>query len=189
MEVLKTDTDFHWKMKEILDQNPLFVAASSFGIYAGLSKNKDWHQLGGKFKSPIRRFLDEVNRRKIPAYLIIGPTIGEECSVDCPHCAERNNLRRLSLIQHVEQFPNIEILIVDKWHAKMVFTEKSAIIGGRNLSSSDWNDLSFYTEDPSVISELNEYFFTQWNNLKGNKFREVTLDRKEVEDAITSLST
>ena len=104
-----------------------------------------------------------------------------------PHCMLKNEYKKLSMIQHQEHFENINILYVQEWHGKMVVSDKEAIIGGRNLSSSGWKDYSFSTSDPEVIEELVNEFWIQWGALKGNHFKEKIYMRDEVKGNISNL--
>ena len=84
MEIIKTKSDFDHKLHDIYHSEPLFVLMTTFGLYAGLSKDNDWHRTRGKFRSETRIFLDNLNQYKIPTYIIVGETMAENCYPGCP---------------------------------------------------------------------------------------------------------
>jgi hypothetical protein len=55
------------------------------------------------------------------------------------------------------EYKNIRIVLKNGYHTKFVVSSNSAIIGGRNLTGSLWDDLSFIVKNKKTLRELKEY--------------------------------
>lgn len=55
-------------------------------------------------------------------------------------------------------FSEYEIKLLQACHLKLIVTNKGVILGGRNLTDSDWKDLSVLFISKNTISEIKKEF-------------------------------
>jgi phosphatidylserine/phosphatidylglycerophosphate/cardiolipin synthase-like enzyme len=63
-------------------------------------------------------------------------------------------------------FKDYDYKVVKKCHMKLIITDKVAIIGGRNLTNSDWLDFSFEFTSRDVINKIAKEFLKEFNKVK-----------------------
>jgi len=52
----------------------------------------------------------------------------------------------------------MDVKIVHNFHTKMIITNNGGLIGGRNLTSSDWDDLSIKVTKKESVNALKRHF-------------------------------
>ena len=102
------------------------------------------------------------NRYKLPlnAKLLIAEPYLPECKPNCPECAEREALNHERLISSLK---DKDYKLISDFHAKLVIWDTGAIIGSRNLTGSEFADVSILVDDVETITDLKEYFELLWN--------------------------
>ena len=63
-------------------------------------------------------------------------------------------------------FKGYEYKIIKKCHMKLVVTDKVAIIGGRNLTNSEWLDFSYEFTSQDVIQKIEKEFLKEFKKVK-----------------------
>lgn len=63
-------------------------------------------------------------------------------------------------------FKDSNFKVVKKSHMKLILTDKVAIIGGRNLTNSDWLDFSFEFTSKEVINKIAKEFLKEFKKVK-----------------------
>lgn len=130
------------------------IKISTFGVYAGVLNHKilPFHDLYKTF---------ELMRSK-KVQILVGVADERLCFKGCRGCklSHKKYLQRIE--RHIEHWPEIDWRLTTKHHAKMmIFDNKYAILGGRNLTGSGFEDLSFLT---FADTELINYFDRLWQN-------------------------
>lgn len=167
-----TTDECYEELYKWLEQNPTLVQISSFGIYAGIvDSGKDIHKIGGKYTSSTHTFLDKLAETNVKTQILIGVAAYTSCKEDksqCKDCFKKYSKNMMRLLKHVENWPNFEWRFREELHLKCtIFNYKDAkkdriLGGGRNLTDSNWADISF--EPPrELVPDLKEYFINQWN--------------------------
>lgn len=137
------------RLQQLVNDQPKEIVIVSYGLYAGiLDDGRDAHSWGKKFTSNTHLFLDSL--KGIPTQIAVGLPPPSNCFTKkegvCPHCQEKylKGLRRLW--HHHKMWPDINWRVCLESHMKAwVFTYRKktiAIIGGRNLTDSDWHDFT-----------------------------------------------
>jgi hypothetical protein len=55
---------------------------------------------------------------------------------------------------------------VEEFHGKIVVSDKGVIIGGRNLTDSEWEDYSFFSNSKKTIGLCKKAFENSWRRAK-----------------------
>lgn len=165
MKILETPEDFVDAVNKMIDEKPDFIYISTFGMYLGISIDDqgnpvDWHE---KYPKPLRSCIERIIENNIPCKIITGETVKDLCCDDCPHCIKINERFMDRLEAHVEKFDSIDFRIKTEYHMKMMLSNKSYILGGRNFSESNYKDLSFIGNDKKMIKDLKEIFERNFN--------------------------
>jgi phosphatidylserine/phosphatidylglycerophosphate/cardiolipin synthase-like enzyme len=100
------------------------------------------------------------------AKLLIGLPYFPDCTPDCPHCKQRREKNKESIISALT---NYNYKLIDNIHLKLLIIDNIAIIGSRNLTGSQYEDLSIGVEDPKMINALKEHFEYLWDKCKNLK--------------------
>ena len=161
-----------------LKEKPTHVQISTFGIYAGiLDTGKDMHEIGGKYASQTHFFLDKLHEQEnLRVHILVGVSQYRSCKdkgkTHCQDCYVTYGKQFSRLLKHAEKWPKIEWRFADELHLKCTIfshgdeervTNRRILGGGRNLTDSDWADISF--ELPSEMTpELQGYFNEQWQS-------------------------
>jgi len=148
MKLIWNLEDYYKALNECLKDSPTNIWISTFGIYAGITKdNKDVRKDYGKVNL-TGEFLSKINRAKIECNLICGLPILTYCdNKKCKDCETKweEAITRYSYTK--ERFPNINWKFAAELHFKCVvfqYADKPTIAftGGRNLTDSGWDDMS-----------------------------------------------
>lgn len=154
-----------------LSQKPSKIFISSFGLYAGITyTGQDTAEWGPKYKLATREMLEAM--RKVPkVYLLIGVAPYKSCKEGrCPDCEKKYVQSLLRLVFHAEKFPEFKWRVSTELHLKCTlffYPNQSpiGIAGGRNLSDSDWADLTFPIAKSDILT-LFEHLMGLWNKSK-----------------------
>lgn len=160
-----------------LDEKPAHVQISTFGIYAGiLDTGKDMHDLGGKYTSQTHAFLDKLHAMEnLKVQILVGTSQYRSCKdkgkTHCEDCYITYGKQFMRLMKHSEKWPNFQWRFGDELHLKCtIFTYgdvegnldyRRILGGGRNLTDSDWADISFELPE-ELHSPIHDYFREQW---------------------------
>jgi hypothetical protein len=66
--------------------------------------------------------------------------------------------KQISFLKNTFRDLKIPMKLVTNHHMKIILSDSKAIIGGRNLTGSEWTDLSFETTYKNHIAKLKEEF-------------------------------
>lgn len=163
MKILETSEDFIREITNMVEMKPKFINMSTYGLYLGISVDNNGVVTDWNFRYPkaMRKIIDRIIELKIPCRIIVGDNSDKpECVTDCEHCKKNNENLIKRLIAHVEKFNSdiFQIVVKDNYHKKLISSNICYIIGGRNLTESGYEDLSFIGEDPEILKKLNESF-------------------------------
>jgi len=154
---------------KLVGGNPQLVMVATYNVYAGiLHDGDDSHEWGGKYENETHDFLDRLN--KVPEVkILVGFPALKLCKENCEDCIKQQYKLAMRLDQHRKKWPNFEWRYSENFHLKCyLFYYKGGYIGiggGRNLSSSDWTDVSFIL-DPRQVQGVREIFDNSWKNAK-----------------------
>jgi len=159
------------RLKELVELKPNALTVVSYGLYAGvLDDGRDAHAWGKKFASNTHLFLDSL--KDIPTTITVGLPPPSNCSkkasiVPCPHC-QQNYLKGLRRMWHHQKaWSNITWKVCVESHMKAyVFSyprKTVAIVGGRNLTDSNWHDFTM-----EVVGEKAEQIRDHCNEFSSN---------------------
>ena len=153
-------------LKKLASQKPKEVIIATFNIYAGiLHDGNDTHQWGEKYRSEVHELLDILNSVPKVRILVGFQPLIQCIKTGCEDCVTNHYARAVRLVKHAEHWPKLEWKYVEKSHFKcnLYYFAKGCIgvTGGRNLSGSDWADISFVMNDRQVKS-ARKLFDEQW---------------------------
>jgi hypothetical protein len=146
--ILTSSIDHYRTLAEISEKADA-CEISTFGIYTGItSEGRDVHSYGGKYSNLAHQFLDVL--KGFDVKLLIGMPELIYCDKEtqqCTHCEEKF-IHYLERINHTaKHWPDFDWRIINDMHMKFVGFYKNGkaiggISGGRNLSDSQWDDVS-----------------------------------------------
>lgn len=148
-EIQKTDTDM--------------VLVSSYGLYAGISDTGVNTDQKYHFDSVLQKILNEsLNVRKF--VFLLSESEFFECTPNCPHCKEKQEKKENRSFAHARHWPKISWHMTVGHHLKAVIVVKKdkslvAWTGGRNFTSSNWQDLSLRLNDEDAQELLRHITF------------------------------
>ncbi len=154
------DKDLFDYLAELADKyphEPIYI--SSYGMYLGISKGKDWHPI---YPSEARTFIDKVQNRAEPPKILIGIRPYLECHKDCTDCRELYDKYIHRLNETVDTL-ELNTRFTDKHHLKMYVVGNIVILGGINLSGSGYTDAAVVV-DSEAAQELIQLFVEEWEN-------------------------
>lgn len=138
MKVLKNYEEFISEAIRILQKERGDVRVSSFNLSV---RNED-----------TKQFLDLTLAAR--SSIMIG-TLYRTCTEACPACEAANQKRSNSLAVLAK---NYNIRITDNLHLKYISRGNKAIVGGINLTGSNFDDMALLITDPAAIQSMNDYF-------------------------------
>jgi hypothetical protein len=154
-------------LAELISQGPDSVSIATYNIYAGiLHDGNDVHEWGPKYRNEVHEILDALNKLKNVRILVgIPPLI--LCKEGCEDCVQKHYKWVRRFLAHTQKWKNIEWRYVENMHLKCNIFEfngkRKGVVGGRNLSASNWIDLSFKITD--IRCKVVAYIFNKiWSN-------------------------
>lgn len=75
------------------------------------------------------------------------------------------SIKQISFIKN--KLKEFNVKIFSNSHLKMIVSDNSAIIGGRNLTQSDWKDTGVKFQNKNSIKQLKEEFLRNYNSKIG----------------------
>lgn len=138
MKILDTNQQFEQAILKMASDKPSFFYLATFNIRIS------------KFTTQLFNLIPKECKTE----LIIG-------------LSDRTSKKQINfLYEYFKQYKHIKVKFVANFHTKLVITNKLAILGGRNLTSSDWYDLSFVTESRPEISKIRKKFEKMFGQIK-----------------------
>jgi hypothetical protein len=144
-----TSSEEHYKALAEISKKADRCEISTFGIYTGIvSDGRDMTEFGGKYGNLAHQFLDLLEGFDVK--VLIGMPALIYCDKDdkkCKNC-EIKFISYLERINHTaKHWKDYDWRIVDDMHMKYIGFYKGnkpvgGISGGRNLSDSQWDDVS-----------------------------------------------
>lgn len=152
-----------------IDKQPISVNIATFGVYCGvLHTGYDLHKSGGKYTSRTRTALDKMLSAGAKVRILTGITEYKSCKgvEKCLHCESLYIKSLFRLLEHATFFPSIKWRVNFHLHTKYtIFQHRdsiSGILGGRNFTDSDWEDVTVVAQ-PSDIPRLVVHFKGLWD--------------------------
>jgi hypothetical protein len=168
MKRIVIDTDKHYEALTDYAQKSDEIFIATYGLYAGITGDgRDVTEWGPKYRNRAHELLDAI--RKIPKVeILIGlPTlIYCDKAKQCKHCEEKH-IGYLERLWHTAQnWEDFNWKIAFSMHMKYFGfyaggKPVGGISGGRNLSDSEWFDISFRltkTEVKTLRTEFRRVF-------------------------------
>jgi hypothetical protein len=152
-------------LKKLASQQPKEVIISTFNVYAGiLHDGDDTTTWGEKYQNDVHELLSMVAKTS-KVKILVGFQPLTMCKEGCEECLAAHYKWAVRLVKHAQRWPKIEWRYVNKCHLKCnLFYYANGCIGvtgGRNLSGSDWADISFVMNDKQVKA-TRKVFAAQW---------------------------
>lgn len=143
-------------LKEYYLENGGKVDISTFGMYLGISKGKDWSNI---YKNQVREFINVVDKKDLR--LILGLPAYVECKPNCMDCSKKYNE---ILERHIDTIKVLKLncRVHPNLHLKMYRIGDLYISGGINLSASNNVDASFVIMDQEQKIFLRDLFEQIW---------------------------
>mgnify|MGYP001207973854 CR=1 FL=1 len=156
--IFKNTNELFTYLSWYYEQNGGKVDISTFNMYLGISKGKDWSY---RFYNPVREFINKVNKNDLR--LILGVPAYIECKHNCLDCKIKYNE---TIQRHIDTINilNLNVKIHQNLHLKMYRIGELYISGGINLSASDYLDASFIIKDQEQKDYLKKMFDDTWNS-------------------------
>lgn len=152
VSIIATSEQYLKEASRIANNAEEILYCSSFGLFV---KNN---------QEDLIRVLDEAAgySTTIPdARMIVGVSF-TECSPGCKCCAINNNKAKQRYQEYEKKW---SIAYTEKLHMKLVMNESEALIGGMNLSCSNWVDFAIIEKRKSILIALQEYYQVTYNSL------------------------
>lgn len=167
MNILPTNEDYFNKLHELSDKSDS-ICLCTYGIYAGIMP--DGRDLSRRYQNMVHEFFDSIIDKRV--VIVVGLYPFMPCCDNCTDCIESHVKNLLRLLCTAEKWPSFKWMFSETMHAKYcLFSNKNqfngAIVGSRNLSDSQYADVSFYSDDSKL------------KNLYAH-FRQLCLDSKDV---------
>ncbi len=170
MRVLLTLEDHYKFLNSCVAESPETVSLCTFGLYAGILPNGQDNR--GKYPSQTREFLEAVRELNVPTKILVGLSDYKSCrgkTADCTDCERKYVLDLVRLLNHAEAFPGFKWRISTGIQTRCaVFTYPEgadhtirAATGGRNLTDSDWADVTVELDKMSSM-RVSENFGHLW---------------------------
>jgi len=182
-----TQKDHNQYLKKLIIEKPDEVMIATYNIYAGiLHDGEDAHSWGEKYHSDAHEILDMLCDCK-RVRIIVGTPPLSLCKAGCEDCIAKQYKSATRLSKHALKWPKYQWKYTGDFHLKCYLFKKDGImkgvIGGRNLSDSNWVDVTFNIDDKHC--KVIEYLFNQsWD-----KSTDITIENlessimKQVEEA------
>jgi len=153
-----TDMTSHMAaMKQMAKRKPQSISIATYNIYAGiLHDGEDSHLWeGDKYRNRAHEFLDTIATMHDVRILVgVPPLI--MCKKMCEDCISDSYKKAMRLVKHKEKWPRFKWRYTDSFHFKCyLFHYKKGDVGiggGRNLSNSNWTDMSFVLNKKQIIA-------------------------------------
>lgn len=158
MLVLHDSSDYWSYLYEQLPGHEL-VYISTYGIKGMEFVTWDMH--------PVQRIIKRHDFRPTDFRIIVGIPYFQDCFPECPHCKIIKKEMRSGIVKNVkylEEPPyNCKIAIANDFHMKMICTESFVVLGGRNFTGSNWDDLSIVVTKKNEIKTFIDIFMEDWD--------------------------
>ena len=157
------------QLLKLVADGPKHVCISTYGIYAGiLDDGRDATEWGKKYANKVHDFLDAFGKG-IKVQIAVGLAPFNSCQGKnlCEDCWLKYENLAARLLQHAKKWPKISWKFGVGFHLKCFlfhFSDRElrsshedptfrsvGIGGGRNLSNSDWDDLTFDLTREQII--------------------------------------
>lgn len=153
MRVYLDNDSYFDAIESYIYEKPQAVLISSYGIYAGISHNgEDLNKRGISYETRVSKILHSL--LDVPkVHMLIGLSPFKSCRgfTTCLQCQYNYYKSLLRLLNHKELFPKYNWRVSENSHTKLVLfvydddghKSYKGIGGGRNLTDSNWDDISF----------------------------------------------
>lgn len=175
MRLLFDLADHYNFLNNCVEEKPTAIRLGTYGLYAGIMPDgRDSRDWGAKYRSETRELLEKIKTTDAKVKILVGQYEHKSCkgkSVVCSDCERKYVLDLVRLMNHAEAFSGFKWRISTGIHLKCaIFTypesNPSAIrgqVGGRNLTDSQWADVSVELDKMSCI-RVQEKFDELWED-------------------------
>ncbi len=146
-----------------IEDKPSVALISSFGVFGGiLHDSRDSTTFKDSKENNSRKILDALGEIQ-SVYMMIGLTTYASCSGNyCIDCEKKFVKNLLRVYAHAEFFNKLSWRMTSELHLKCYLFfyadgSKRGISGGRNLTGSNWDDLSLELDDDNIDKISNYY--------------------------------
>ena len=154
------DNKDHFKVlfETVKKNKPSKCYISTFNIFAGITHDgkdvvEDYH-----YENISHDFLELLRNLKVKTEIVVGLPYFMECRKGCPDCLNEYQKRTRRIYKHFDKWPEFKWKALEFHHSKYIlFSPKYSFIGGRNLTSSNYNDLTFLHTDTKLYNKLVKY--------------------------------
>jgi hypothetical protein len=160
MVFTSSETLFEYLTDMYLCQDNPSVDIATFGMYLGLSKGKDWHEL---YPVAPRKFIDIVNKSNLR--VLVGKPFLMTCTPNCKHCIKLYKDKQIEVDRTIKELA-ITAKKIDRFHMKMYRVGDVYVSGGINFGASNWIDVSFTIRDKSQKMAMQQLFNKVWEGGK-----------------------
>lgn len=101
--------------------------------------SKDKHLYISTYGLAIDNQIERILKKAFDFKLIVG-IYDRYCFPDCKHCKLNIANNKLNILSYQKEFGNKRIIGIDNLHKKIVITNNTIIIGGFNLTASQFTD-------------------------------------------------
>jgi len=142
------------------------VEILTFGMYLGISRGKsggDFKDWNNTFPMESRSFNETCSK---DLKLIIGTPFYDECKPNCEDCKKKYN----SILERHEatvEYLDIDTKFQEDMHMKMYRVNDLVVLGGMNLSDSDWIDCCVVANKEDGERAIN-LFSKLWDGAENN---------------------
>jgi hypothetical protein len=157
----------HFKELRSMTEGADQVLISTYGIYAGINHyGQDLNGQSSKYTAYAKEFLDSlIGVSKVNIVVGLYPYSSCKGTARCVYCESRYVRGLLRLSSHKDHFSSFKWRVKPNNHLKCVLAIRGnsfeGIVGGRNLSDSNWNDLTFRLE-PEDAKEVFKMVVPIW---------------------------
>jgi hypothetical protein len=160
--IQETDTEFFGTIHRLVKPR-CEVRIATHNLYTGVNVDGQYsNEWLGAEQNRVGELFDHLHKMDVDVEIKIGIPFVRACQLSDDHrCAMHAQGEKWDTrLQNVDKrWPKFRYKVLANSHAKLVLiTPHHSIFGGRNLSSSDLQDLSFYSDDPALFKKLMDFY-------------------------------
>ena len=151
MDMLLTNEAHYKAIARFMSRRPNYITIVTYGLYAGITQNGD--NVADRYQNDVHDLLEAIDKnmdkvRDASVNIIVGLPEYYPCRLQCPDCLEKYKGQLIRMVKTAKHWPRFNWVFKKACHMKAFVFKKGSIYvggvtGGRNLSSSSWEDLSF----------------------------------------------
>lgn len=163
MRLFTTINEYYSAITEAAKEiQPKEAYISTFSLYAGVTdKGLDTRKIYG-YPNKTADFLDKLARNNVKTNIVVGLPETSICFDGCENCITKWNKTISRYEKTRDNWPDFNWVFINGNHTKFIVLVNSdqyrVFSGGRNLSESSWDDLTFRLPDDLGLTLVDRFY-------------------------------